>query len=132
MLVVAEKKEEKPPRLPAETKSGPLKALSRILSPPNPNRVSPARSTQALTTTSKPFLLLQFLYLSLSSLLFLSLFFIMQAFRRNTLSAVQNVAAVQRRGYARAAGAYAETVPNLRINADTKVLFQGFTGKQGT
>ena len=67
------KKEEKPPRLPAETKSGPLKALSRILSPPNPNRVSPARSTQALTTTSKPFLLLQFLYLSLSSLLFLSL-----------------------------------------------------------
>ena len=132
MLVVAEKKEEKPPRLPAETKSGPLKALSRILSPPNPNRVSPARSTQALTTTSKPFLLLQFLYLSLSSLLFLSLFFIMQAFRRNTLSAVQNVAAVQRRGYARAAGAYAETVSNLRINADTRVLFQGFTGKQGT
>ena len=56
----------------------------------------------------------------------------MQAFRRNALSAVQNVAAVQRRGYARAAGAYAETVSNLRINADTKVLFQGFTGKQGT
>ena len=130
---MAEKKEEKPPRLPAETKSGPLKALSRILSPPNPNRVSPARSTQALTTTSKPFLLLQFLYLSLSSLFFsFALFFIMQAFRRNALSAVQNVAAVQRRGYARAAGAYAETVSNLRINADTKVLFQGFTGKQGT
>ena len=56
----------------------------------------------------------------------------MQAFRRNALSAVQNVAAVQRRGYARAAGAYAETVSNLHINADTKVLFQGFTGKQGT
>lgn len=69
---------------------------------------------------------------SLSFFLSLYLFFIMQAFRRNTLSAVQNVAAVQRRGYARAASAYAETVPNLRINADTKVLYQGFTGKQGT
>ena len=53
----------------------------------------------------------------------------MQALRRSTLSALRNVAAVQRRGYA---SAYANTVPNLRINKDTKVIFQGFTGKQGT
>lgn len=74
---------------------------------------------------------------SLSFLLFLrffSYFFysIMQAFRRGTLSALQNVAAVQRRGYASASAIYSETVPNLRINGDTKVIYQGFTGKQGT
>ena len=56
----------------------------------------------------------------------------MLAFRRNALSALQNVAAVQRRAYTKAAPKYAETVPNLRINGDTKVLFQGFTVKQGT
>lgn len=55
----------------------------------------------------------------------------MQAFRRSTASAIRNVAAVQQRGYANAP-AYAETINNLRINADTKVIFQGFTGKQGT
>lgn len=54
----------------------------------------------------------------------------MQAFRRNTFSALRNIG--QRRAYAGATSAYAETVNNLRINKDTRVLFQGFTGKQGT
>jgi succinyl-CoA synthetase alpha subunit len=56
----------------------------------------------------------------------------MQAFRRNAVSALRNAAPAQRRGYAQGATPYSETVKNLRINADTKVIFQGFTGKQGT
>ncbi|KAJ9196348.1 hypothetical protein DTO166G4_545 [Paecilomyces variotii] len=56
----------------------------------------------------------------------------MQALRRGVSSAFQNAAAVQRRSYQQASSAYAQTVKNLRINSDTKVIFQGFTGKQGT
>ena len=54
----------------------------------------------------------------------------MQAIRRNTFSALRNVAATQRR--TQATSAYNETLNNLKINKDTRVLFQGFTGKQGT
>ncbi|PYH89518.1 succinyl-CoA synthetase alpha subunit [Aspergillus ellipticus CBS 707.79] len=57
----------------------------------------------------------------------------MQAFSRNTASALRNAAATQRRGYAASASpVYSQTVQNLRINSETKVIFQGFTGKQGT
>ncbi|KAJ5100349.1 Succinate--CoA ligase [Penicillium angulare] len=56
----------------------------------------------------------------------------MQAFRRNTFSAIRNAAGQQRRGYANPSSAYASTVNNLKINKDTRVLYQGFTGKQGT
>jgi succinyl-CoA synthetase alpha subunit len=54
----------------------------------------------------------------------------MQALRCRTGPALQNV--LCRRSYSSATPAYAATAENLRINKDTRVIFQGFTGKQGT
>ena len=54
----------------------------------------------------------------------------MQAFTRSTTSALQT--AVRRKAYSTATSGYAATAQHLRINSDTKVIYQGFTGKQGT
>jgi succinyl-CoA synthetase alpha subunit len=54
----------------------------------------------------------------------------MQAIHRPLGSALRRVAL--RKGYTTSSSPYSETVKNLRINGDTKVLFQGFTGRQGT
>lgn len=53
----------------------------------------------------------------------------MQVFSRRTAGVLQ--AAARRQGYSTATSGYAATAENLRINNDTKVIFQGFTGKQG-
>ncbi|KAH8724766.1 succinyl-CoA synthetase-like protein [Phaeosphaeriaceae sp. PMI808] len=53
----------------------------------------------------------------------------MQALRHPLRAALSKSATRQ---YATGSSQYAETIKNLRINSDTKVLFQGFTGKQGT
>ncbi|CAO1603911.1 ligase of succinyl-coa [Xanthoria calcicola] len=54
----------------------------------------------------------------------------MQVLRRCTGNALQ--AAARRQAYSTAGGAYAGTAEALRINSETKVIYQGFTGKQGT
>ncbi|EER27280.1 succinyl-CoA synthetase alpha subunit, putative [Coccidioides posadasii C735 delta SOWgp] len=56
----------------------------------------------------------------------------MQSFRRSTLSALRSAVRVQQRGYSKPTSGYASTIDNLRINSETRVLYQGFTGKQGT
>jgi len=53
----------------------------------------------------------------------------MQAFLRCAKPALR--AAVRRQGYATTTSAYAATGENLRITKETRVIYQGFTGKQG-
>lgn len=53
----------------------------------------------------------------------------MQVFRHRPATALQPL--LRRQRYSTATSAYTATVENLRINSSTKVIYQGFTGKQG-
>ena len=54
----------------------------------------------------------------------------MKTISTRSLCALRSV--LRPRYYSTATPGYASTAENLRINSDTKVIFQGFTGKQGT
>ncbi|KAJ9623686.1 ligase of succinyl-coa [Taxawa tesnikishii (nom. ined.)] len=54
----------------------------------------------------------------------------MQSFRKPASSALRTV--LRKQTYATSTSAYASTNQNLRISDATKVIYQGFTGRQGT
>ncbi|KAG8532181.1 Succinate--CoA ligase [ADP-forming] subunit alpha, mitochondrial [Bacidia gigantensis] len=54
----------------------------------------------------------------------------MQAFSRRSAGLLR--AAIHSQRYSTATSGYAATAENLRINSDTKLIYQGFTGKQGS
>jgi succinyl-CoA synthetase alpha subunit len=56
----------------------------------------------------------------------------MQAIRRQLRPSSKTLHQAARAYSASTAGPYQQTLDNLRINSETKVIFQGFTGKQGT